>query len=260
MMLVDDLLFLRWRSTVVLGLLLFALGCDSVRGSDPCDEASSITLEAGSCLVFEDEGQLAARRSHIEQVVRQTVASVNGLMPIDKVLIRVVADPAQVIPELGLSGYNPSEEEVVLFLDPQSSVLSQSLTADLALVLAHEMHHAKRRRTVGYGSTLFEAAVSEGLADHFAMEVVGSAPPLWASALTGSELALWISRARETWTDRPYDHRAWFVGAAPDIPRWAGYAIGFEIVRVYLSADPDRRASILVDEPAETFLPDSPAW
>jgi hypothetical protein len=247
----------RWCSTVCLGLLLFAWGCDGASSPELCDEGSAIALEAGSCLVFEDEGQLEDHRMLVEQVIRQTVASVNARMPIDHVLIRVVADPTRAIPELGLSGYNPSEAEVLIFVDPRSPVLSQSLPTDLASVLAHEMHHAKRRRTVGYGSTLLEAAVSEGLADHFSVELTRGEPPLWARALTGSELERWIARAMETWTDRPYDHSGWFVGTDPNIPRWAGYAIGFEIVRVYLSAHPDRRAAGLVDEPAATFVPAS---
>lgn len=250
---------LRWSSVVCAGLLLFVLGCDSTSVSGPCEGGAQIALEAGHCLVFEDGGQLEDHRQLVEQVVRQTVASVNDLMPIDNVLIRVVADPAQVIPELGLSGYNPSAEEVVIFIDPHSSVLAGSLAANLSQVVAHEMHHAKRRRTVGYGATLLEAVVTEGLADHFSVEVTGSEPPLWATALTGSELDQWISRAMETWTDRPYDHSGWFVGTDPGIPRWAGYAIGFEMVRLYLSADPDRRASRLVAEPAEAFLPVSSA-
>ncbi|MBT8401202.1 MAG: DUF2268 domain-containing protein [Rhodothermia bacterium] len=245
-------------SVVWLCLLLVGLGCDSASGLSQCSNGSSISLEAENCLVFEDGDKLSEQRSVVEQVIRETVSSVNELMPIGDVTIRVVADPAQVIPELGLSGYNPSADEVVLFFDPSSPVLSQSLTRDLSRVLAHELHHAKRRRTVGYGSTLFEAAITEGLADHFSIELVGGPPPPWSKALTGDELEMWIAKAMEVWTTRPYDHRAWFVGTDSEIPRWTGYAIGFEIVRVYLAADSDRRASILADEPAETFLPVSP--
>ena len=223
-----------------------------------CDGAGAIPLEAGHCLVFENEGQMQTHRSLIEQVVGQTVSSVNERMPIEDVRIRVVVDPAQVIPELGLSGYNPGPKEVILYFDPGSPLLPQSLTTDLAPVLAHELHHAKRRRTAGYGSTLLEAAVSEGLADHFAMEVMGTGPSLWANALTGDSLETWMARAGETWMDRPYDHAGWFVGADPAIPRWTGYAIGFEIVRRYLAADSTRSASRLAGEPAASFLPASP--
>ena len=249
-----------WRracTAVCLGLVLLALGCDSANGSDPCAESGGapLLLEAGTCLVFDDPGRLGAHRSPIEQTVRQTVSAVNQVMPTPNLLIRVVADPSQVIPELGLSGYNPSAGEVILYVDPGSSMLPQSLTTDLSAVVAHEMHHARRRRAVGYGSTLFEAAVSEGLADHFSMEVIGTKPPLWAKALTGAELETWMARARETWADRPYDHRAWFVGTDPAIPRWTGYAIGFELVRNYLAANTGRRASGLVGEPASSFLP-----
>lgn len=245
---------LRWGSVICLSLVLVVTGCDSGDDSGPCGGAS-IPLEAANCLAFEDEGPIGEHRDRIEQTVRQTISAVNDRMPISDVLVRVVVDPSRVIPELGLSGYNPSEDEVILFVDPQSSVLPQSLANDLSPVLAHELHHAKRRRTVGYGSTLLEAIVSEGLADHFSMEAIGSESPLWARALTGSDLDMWTERAMETWTERPYDHTGWFVGTDPDIPRWTGYAIGFKLVGDYLSADPDRRTSRLVDEPAATFAP-----
>ena len=64
----------------------------------------------------------------------------------------------------------------------------------------------------------------------------------------------WVARARTTWTKRPYDHSGRFFGTDPVIPRWTGYAVGFEIVRRYLSDHPDRRASDLVAEDAETFV------
>jgi hypothetical protein len=53
-------------------------------------------------------------------------------------------------------------------------------------------------------------------------------------------------------------HADWFFGTDPSIPRWTGYAVGFELVRAYLDANPGRRASALVGEPATSFVPYSP--
>ena len=120
-------------------------------------------------------------------------------------------------------------------------------------MLAHEMHHAKRRRTVGYGSSLLEASASEGLADSFAMEITGNGPPLWSVVLTGSDLDNWIITARSTWTNNSYDHSKWFFGTM-EVPRWTGYSIGFKLVKDFISTNPTRKASDLFDEPAGSFV------
>ena len=213
-----------------LSFLLFTLGHASQDEPERCGGASSVVLEAGSCLVFEDNGQLRDDRNLVERIVSQTVSSVNDLMPVGDVRIHVSISLSQTIPEIGLGGYASSGHEVLIFIDPYSSAVPASLETDLTSVLAHELHHAKRRRTVGYGLTLFEAAVSEGLADHFAKEVTGKVP-IWSEALTGDDLARWTSRLVEAGAERLYDHGGWFFGSDPDIPRWTGYAVGFELVQ-----------------------------
>ena len=233
---------------------LFMLGCSSSGDLGPCEKDAGISLANGSCLVFEDQGTLENERSAFTNIVSETITKVNNVMPVDNLTIRILADASQVIPEIGIGGFNPSEREVIIRIDPNFSDLSQSITTELAPMLAHEMHHAKRRRTVGYGSSLLEASVTEGLADCFAMEITGIDPPLWSVALTGSDLDNWISTASSTWTNNSYDHSKWFLGASAEVPRWTGYSIGYKLVKDYLSENPTRKASDLFDEPAGSFV------
>ncbi|MGE0554605.1 MAG: DUF2268 domain-containing putative Zn-dependent protease, partial [Gemmatimonadales bacterium] len=165
-----------------------------------------------------------------------------------------IADATQVIPEVGMGGLNPSPDEVRLYADPSWPDLELVLRTHLLSQLAHEIHHAMRRRAIGYGSTLLEAAISEGLADHFALEASGGSPPPWALALTPSELSVWIPQVVSRSTGS-YVHAEWFFGTNPTIPRWTGYAVGFELVRAHLDRDPTRRASLLVGAPATSFVP-----
>jgi uncharacterized protein YjaZ len=64
---------------------------------------------------------------------------------------------------------------------------------------------------------------------------------------------------RDAWVDaRPQlgeieDHAGWFFGSG-DIPRWAGYTLGFDIVSGYLRAHPALLAADLVTKGAETIL------
>ena len=237
----------------VAGLLASLVGCESATGPDVCERAQTIH-DAGICLDFSAAGSVTAYRGVLEDEATRTLELVQPLLGVSDLRIAVVADPAQVIPEVGLGGFNPDEHEVRLYVDPSWPDLEAVLRAEVMPMLAHEIHHAMRRRAVGYGSTLLEAAVSEGLADHFSVEISGSPAPPWATALTPNQLDRWLPEV-VAHTTGPYDHSAWFFGSDPDIPRWTGYAVGFELVRLYLAENTGSRASGLVGEPAISFVP-----
>lgn len=214
-------------------------------------------FSGGICLDLSSAGPLLAHQSLVEQEVGRTLDVVQPLLNVTELRISFIADPAQVIPEVGMGGFNPSADEVRLYADPSWPDLEDVLRSELLLQLAHEIHHAMRRRAVGYGSSLLQAAVTEGLADHFSLEVSGATSRPWALALTPAELATWIPEV-ESRDAGGYVHAEWFFGTNPDIPRWTGYAVGFELVRAYLARDPARRASTLVGEPASSFVPYAP--
>jgi uncharacterized protein YjaZ len=243
-----------WRPLLALTALLSIAACDTPSDAGGADDLAAVALEGTNVLVFEDGGRLDAVREAIARVVRDAVSRVRGLMPVTGVTIRVSAGTSYVIPEIGIGGRTHGPFDIQIVLDPGSAVLTQSIETELFPLLGHEMHHAMRFRTVGYGDNLLESMVSEGLADQFAVEVAGIDPPLWSKALSGADLVLWSARAREQWFDQGYDYEAWFFGTR-EIPRWAGYSIGFDLTGRFLRADPARRASGLVGEPAESFIP-----
>lgn len=241
-------------SSIVLGCILALAGCETPSEPARVDDLRAIALEGGNALVFEDGGRLDSHRPTIESVARDTVNAVRGLMPVTGVTIRVSAGTSYVIPEMGIGGRTNGPGDIQIVLNPDSAAMPRSLSTELFPMLAHEMHHAMRFRTVGYGQNLLEAMVTEGLADQFAIEVAGIDPPIWSMALSEAELEVWSKRAREEWFETPYDHDAWFFGTR-DIPRWTGYAIGFDMTRRFLLANPGRPASQLSAEPATSFIP-----
>jgi uncharacterized protein YjaZ len=241
-------------------VLLIPLGCStpsSPRSSG--SNARALSLEGGASLVFEDGGALDVHRDAIETIVRETVSAVRALLPSSTsgLTIRVVSGTSSVIPEIGMGGFTTSTDEIQLTFQPGSAVLSAALPTELFPLLAHEMHHVARFRAIGHNDNLLGAMVSEGLADQFAIEVAGIGPPIWSTALTDAELATWSAIAREHWFDNPWNHDAWFFGADPNIPRWAGYSIGFDLTRSFLRAHPGRLPSELHGEPATSFIPTS---
>jgi len=187
--------------------------------------------------------------------IKSAVKAIDRLVEVKNVEFRVLVFPERTIPRLGMSGAAPDAKHIYILLDPGHPRLSKSIREELVSTLAHEYHHTLRNRTVGFGSNLFEAMVSEGLADHFSMEVTGGGPPPWCTALAGADLALWRARAEKEWFNPDYDYLAWFIGRNSNIPRDTGYTIGFCVVEEYLAAHPGARASTLYGVSAAAFLP-----
>ena len=146
----------------------------------------------------------------IENVAQESFLAIRKVMPIDNLIIRIVDNPSLIIPGIGVGGFSPNKEEVLISIDTEFQYKNSSLRQELAPILAHEVHHTNRRRTVGYGSTLLEAIISEGLADHFSIEINGILPPPWSKALNNEDLQFWITKASEIWTDPTYNHSQWF--------------------------------------------------
>jgi uncharacterized protein YjaZ len=180
--------------------------------------------------------------------------------------VSVNVNGARAIPEVGVGGFtDPGTGSVTMWLDPKSRIgVRATLTTWLPQGLAHELDHAKRILDgPGYGTTLGQAIVSEGLADAFSRQVFPATPrPPWTQALGPEELVRLTSLAimNSDTTDSPDVHGQWFFGAGGGfggterVPRWAGYSIGASVVDRYLQAHPDATPASLTLVPAEVLL------
>ena len=135
-----------------------------------------------------------------------------------------------VVPEIGMGGTCFKRSLVTISIDPDNISLDKQLrSGKFKQVLAHELHHAIRYNVLDYGVTLGEALVSEGLADHFACDLLSEEPLLWTSGNPQNWRDLMFRAELELESDL-YNHAEWFFGEG-ELPRWAGYAIGFELVQ-----------------------------
>lgn len=194
--------------------------------------------------------------------VRSVLERVDELLQFDSdVAVSIAVDAAAVIPEIGVGGFtDPASGAVRISLDPDhANGTEQSITVWLPQVLAHELNHSKRiLEGPGYGTTVGEAIVTEGIADAFSLHAFPSTPPLpWANALQPDDLEQLstLARSNATTTNTPDLHSEWFFGSG-DIPRWAGYTIGAAWVRDFLATNGnvDVRAATLL--PAGDIIPD----
>lgn len=211
---------------------------------------------------LEADGSLAPWRETILNDVRTTAERVGGSVsatdrsaPVD---VLVERRPGETIPELGLSGACYRRGLVTVTLDPDNLNFETSLVrGEFRKTLTHELHHSFRHATCGYGLRLGEVLVTEGLADAFDAEINGGDGNPWNHAIPAQDWLGLIERAElELWADG-YNHGAWFFGWSGQdnpLPRWAGYSIGYHLVKTYLAANPQARPSQMTATPAPEVI------
>ena len=198
------------------------------------------------------QNRLTSDCGWLRRALEVTFAKASQQMLLPSLDVVIKAGKA-VIPEKGHLGYCPESGLICITVDPHNSALRQNNAQSLERMFAHELHHAARWACVGYGTTPGGAMVSEGLAGHFALEVFGGGPEPWES-LSDSDIKPWLPFLEAHWSKEDYDHSALFYGSG-QLPRWLGYSAGFRLISRYIAANPGKRASLLVGEPAEIFRP-----
>lgn len=184
---------------------------------------------------------------HAYERALQTAQDELKLKDIDVVCI---VDKTMVIPEIGIGGYTPNKELTYLYVDPTIELDE----AELYNTLCHEFHHAKRYEAMGYGATLFDSMIFEGLATAFEEEVSGKDAFMPSQLLSRKDTHKLVQKVQAHFNDTDFNHFKWFIfDATNELPRWAGYEVGYYLVREYLNAQPRKNASDLVLEPSATF-------
>lgn len=195
-------------------------------------------------------GMLTPYREWITTALRDTHLRASSLLPLLPLDI-VIQVGKQVIPEKGHLGYTSGSGVIFITIDPDHPMLIVNEDASLERMFAHELHHAARWDGPGYGSTLGQALVSEGMAGHFAQEVCGGGPEPWET-LNIHQISNYLLLAEEQWNYNDYDHNAWFFGT-DILPRWLGYSLGYEIVARFSAIRQGMRASAMANIDAQQF-------
>lgn len=203
---------------------------------------------------LEAEGELRPWRTVIEAEIGAAYDAISGLLapPRLDILLQRLAGAA--IPEIGMVGHSFRRGLFTLTLDPDNPHFAIAL-ADGALrrQVTHEVHHCLRMAGPGYGRTLGEALVSEGLAGHFTRLLFGNPPELWERAVDAGELRAHLPDAGAL-ASTDYDHAAWFFGTGGQHPRWLGYTVGYALVGAWLQALPAPDGPALIGTTADVIL------
>lgn len=140
------------------------------------------------------------------------------------------------MPQTGDGGYTAAPDWIQLSIDISKPIKFIKIIENfLPAAVYHEMHHAKRMITTGYGARLLEVVITEGMASVFAEEMFPKFKAPWGK-YSNKEIKRYLKIFLEHVNDQKYNHVEWFWGEGK--PYWLGYKVGIYIIRGLAKRDP----------------------
>lgn len=197
----------------------------------------------------------SADGTSLPRVTGQALARINALLPGPRTTITVSSNSSAVIPQTGTNGYTDLGTGDITISLAQTPQASFSLIMQLWLprTLSHEIDHSVRILAgPGFGPSLLEQIISEGISSAFDMSAFPGTPNPWDRAISRSqECALWKQAQPVLGRYGLYD--AWMFGQ-PGIPHWTAFTIGYDIVTDFRQRHPDTNWSAITAASAATIL------
>jgi uncharacterized protein YjaZ len=217
-------------SEIAQGVGFYHAGLDAARGLAALDELARADALGGCARALE------AAAARLDPIARDV-----GLDALRFAL--VLGDPAHLDERTDMyTGVGMIPGHVLVTVWPTAFNVPR-----LGAIAAHELHHNVRFRVEPWSpaTTVGKYLVDEGLAECFAAELHGEAMlGRWTTGLTGEALDVLRPRYREAVDVTGFDEiRGWIFGdwsadqfghAKHGVPDFAGYAVGYRLVRAYL--------------------------
>jgi hypothetical protein len=248
------------------------------------DSVGDVASPAPPDITFVDpEQQLFTHEMTIRNLIEDTYAQAEPLLDVHGVSFAVSLEIYGLpIPDYGVGWSMADDTTVVLAIDPYSPQLRDVLPERVPAMVADALFSVARERGGVSDETFFDSMVWSGLADHFAVELLGGPLPPWADAFPAGRTEELMERAQPLFDTRWDDEKNlalpaaermavagifndWFIPDRPgskwreqqgmDIPEWAGFTLGYRLIETYLAENPGQTAADLVNTPASVFRP-----
>jgi len=158
----------------------------------------------------------------------------SSILPPDHELQCVLQHTTRTIPGYRTAWHCYSAQRMYIEIAPNTN-LDMALEKEIESWMYHEMSHAARWATVGYGKTFYEALISEWLACALQNTLCPEVKTAWTEA-TDEEIAA-ILKLLPTNNPTTYNHSDWYFGSNPSIPHWAWYKIGCYIIQSFVQKE-----------------------
>jgi len=135
-----------------------------------------------------------------------------------------------VIPKLGVGGSAIGKSCIEVKINFSRKDLQKIIDIELPSTIYHELAHLVREDSIGYGKTLLDSFVSEGISCFVEKSILPNSKIPYIQKIK-NEIKL-LSKAQKTLDKTKYNYSEWFFGSGK-LPNWTGYRLGYLIVESY---------------------------
>jgi uncharacterized protein YjaZ len=143
------------------------------------------------------------------------------------------------IPEDGIGGRTYNSRLIILVVDKQQAAIAEDIVFEF---ICHEMSHSLRWEKLSeYSDTLFKGMVLEGLAIVLEKKAMSDTnrerQEFFLTSIRETDDIMIkdiISKLRDEFDSDQYDYEKTFYTGDEKLPRWAGYRLGYYLVKKYL--------------------------
>lgn len=143
--------------------------------------------------------------------------------------------PFVLIPEDGIGGRTYWSDLITICVDEEKLTKSK-----MTEMLVHELCHAARwGKNNEWMNTLFDGLINEGIATYFESEFAKNLEDktVFIKTILGrsdEENKKIFEKLRDQLESSSYDYETIFFNGNDELPRWAGYSLGYYLVKRYL--------------------------
>ena len=145
-------------------------------------------------------------------------------------IVVIEAQDFFVIPKLGIGGSAIGKSCIEVKIDFSRKDLRKIVEVELPSTIYHELAHLVREDSIGYGKTLLDSFVSEGISCFVEKSILPNRKIPYIQKIK-DEKKLW-NKAQKILDKTKYNHSEWFFGSGK-LPNWTGYRLGYLIVESY---------------------------
>ncbi|MBU1557527.1 DUF2268 domain-containing protein [Patescibacteria group bacterium] len=152
-------------------------------------------------------------KNKIQTAIEEVSSKIEKKLKLPTLRIIVDDNLNLTIPETGVGGSCDSNL-IQIHINPNFKNIEKYISEKVKRTITHEIHHSVRDTYFPWNkATLLEAFVTEGLADHFDIEINGGEPYPWSLALDNEEFIFYLNQASKDLFSKDFDYKTWFFGS-----------------------------------------------
>ena len=199
-------------------------------------------------------GNLDSRVETIEKAVKEAECYVFPKLKIDWDIDLLVTNRLYdiIISEDGVGGHTQTSDFIELAIDEEKA--TENLISEMVV---HELCHAARwGKNDEWINSLFDGVISEGIATYFEAEFVKDCTEKTVFIKTilkrgDEENEKILEKLCSQLDSNYYDYNTIFFNGSNELPRWAGYSLGYYLVKKYLKKTGKKIENAFADKYAD---------